>query len=119
MRNAFLILASFALAVTGCNKGGGTMGSNRAPNTEDEKTLYALGLNVGRNLQVFSLTPDELGFVQQGLSDAITNAEPKVKLEEYGPKIGELARNRNEKRVGEEKKKSEDFLTTAAKESGA
>ena len=42
----------FVTGVAGCERFGGAA----APKTEDEKTLYALGLLLGRNLGVFNLT---------------------------------------------------------------
>ena len=40
------------------------------PANEDEKTLYAVGMIVARQLSVFNLTPAELETVKQGLSGA-------------------------------------------------
>jgi len=42
------------------------------PTTEDQKTLYAIGLLVSRSLTAFNLTPAELEIVKQGLTDAGT-----------------------------------------------
>jgi FKBP-type peptidyl-prolyl cis-trans isomerase FkpA len=80
--------------------------------TEDEKTVYALGLSIGRSIKVFDLSPAELEIVKKGMTDSLTNAKPAVELETYGPKLQELAKGRNEK-VGQK------FLETAAKEKGA
>jgi FKBP-type peptidyl-prolyl cis-trans isomerase FkpA len=80
--------------------------------TEDEKTVYALGLSIGRSIKVFDLSPAELELVKKGMTDSLTNAKPAVELETYGPKLQELAKGRNEK-VGQK------FLETAAKEKGA
>src|SRR5688572_31720362 len=62
--------------------------------TEDQKTLYALGLLLGRNVQAFGLTPEELAIVKAGLTDAATNAKPQVELETYGPKVNEMVQKR-------------------------
>ena len=37
------------------------------PKTEDQKTIYAIGLIVARSLAVFDLSPAELQLVKQGL----------------------------------------------------
>lgn len=80
-----------------------------APQTEEQKTLYALGLSLGRNLQNFQLTPEELQHVQSGVSDVVLGNEPKVELQQYAPKIGQLSRERAQKRAETEKAKGKEF----------
>lgn len=87
--------------------------------TDDQKTLYALGLVLGRNVKPFNLTPDELAIVKIGLTDAVTNAKPQVDLNAYGPKVNELAQKRVAVQGEEEKKKGVEFLDNAAKQEGA
>jgi FKBP-type peptidyl-prolyl cis-trans isomerase FkpA len=87
--------------------------------TDDEKTLYTLGLSVGQSLQVFSLTPAELELVKQGLTDAVTGAKPQVDMQEYMPKLNEMAKARQGAQAGVEKKKGEEYAAKAAKEKGA
>jgi FKBP-type peptidyl-prolyl cis-trans isomerase FkpA len=62
--------------------------------SEDDKTLYALGLVVGRNLGNFNLTPGEIDIVKAGLSDQLAKKTPLVEIEVYGPKIQTLAQAR-------------------------
>ncbi|MFL5353199.1 FKBP-type peptidyl-prolyl cis-trans isomerase [Archangium sp.] len=80
--------------------------------TEEDKTLYALGLSIGRSIKVFDLSPAELEIVKKGMADSITGAKPAVELETYGPKLQGLAKARGE-RVGQK------YLEEAAKEKGA
>src|SRR5438105_4499638 len=61
--------------------------------SEDDKTVYALGLLISRNLGGFALSEHELEVLKQGITDAAHNA-PKVDLEQYGPKVNELAKSR-------------------------
>jgi FKBP-type peptidyl-prolyl cis-trans isomerase FkpA len=82
------------------------------PKTEDEKTLYALGLALARELQVFNLNPTEAEQVKRGFADALSGRKPVVELEAYGPKIQALAQARRASQ-------SKDFLDKAAKEKGA
>jgi FKBP-type peptidyl-prolyl cis-trans isomerase len=89
------------------------------PTTDEQKTIYALGLALSRNLATFNLTPEELVFVQQGLSDGVQNKKPVVTLEEFGPKIQELQKSRITASAAVEKKKGEEFLTKAAADKGA
>lgn len=117
------------LALTACQNGTGAQGGantqqqgtgNAAqPQTEEQKTLYALGLSIGRNIAVFDLTPEDLKYVNAGIQAQVSKAEPAVKLEEYGPKLQELARSRGTARAEKEKKAGEAFLAEAAKEKGA
>jgi len=102
-------------STVGCNR----MGGGRSPSSEDDKTLYALGMMMGRNLGTFNLKPDELKMVESGLTDMVLKKEHKVDLDKYGPKVDALARKRNQERVVLEKEESKGFLEKAAKEPGA
>src|SRR5207247_9049250 len=87
--------------------------------TDDQKTLYALGLLLGRNIKPFALKPDELAIVKAGLTDAVTDTKPQVQLDTYGPKVNELAEKRAAAGADELKKKGQEFADKAAKEQGA
>src|SRR5205809_7335717 len=77
--------------------------------TEDQKTLYALGLLLGRNIKPFALKPDEVAIVNAGLSDAVTDTKPQVEIDTYGPKVNELAQKRAASGADEAKKKGQEF----------
>jgi FKBP-type peptidyl-prolyl cis-trans isomerase FkpA/FKBP-type peptidyl-prolyl cis-trans isomerase FklB len=62
--------------------------------TEDQKTLYALGLSVAGNLAQFQLTEAELALVEAGIRDATLKRPPRVEIETYRPKIMALASTR-------------------------
>ena len=90
-----------------------------APKTEEQKTLYAIGLLVARSLGVFHLAPAELEFVKQGINDAVAGKNPEVDLKVYGAKVQDLARERR-KALGEKAAASgKEFLDKVAKEKGA
>ena len=93
--------------------------AQKAPSTDDEKTLYALGLSVARSLESFQLKPAELEFVLAGLRDEIGEAEPKVSLEEFGPRIRTLAESRTQAAAAEERVAGQEFLAQEAAVSGA
>ncbi len=57
------------------------------PETEDQKILNALGQALARNVGGAGLSPEDLAFVQRGLSDAALGHDALVELTEYGPKI--------------------------------
>jgi len=103
-----------------CAQGAG-QGASAPPKleTEDQKTFYALGLLVGRNLKTFDLTPEELAIVRAGLTDSVTGAKPQVELETYGPKVDELAQKRAASAADASKKKGQEFLDNAAKQTAA
>ncbi len=65
--------------------------------TDDERTLYALGLVMGQRMEDFGLTPAELAVVQRGIADKVTNARPQVELSEWGPRINAMARARRDR----------------------
>lgn len=89
------------------------------PKSEEQKTLYAIGLMVSRSLSVFNLTPAELEYVQQGLSDSIAGKTPVVDLKSYNEKVQQLARERR-KETGEKLAAAgKEFLEKAAQEKGA
>jgi len=88
--------------------------------TEDEKTVYALGYLMGKNIKRdFALTPAELAIFKKGLEDAAKDAPAAVKAEEYEPKIQALAGSRAKVRADKEKEKGKAFLEKAAMEKGA
>ena len=87
--------------------------------TEDDKTLYALGLAIARNLGQFNLNADELATVQQGIADAVLGNDPKVDINTYGPMIQQLAQNRMAQVAGAEKAEGAKFLEQEAAKPGA
>jgi FKBP-type peptidyl-prolyl cis-trans isomerase FkpA len=89
------------------------------PKSEEQKTFYALGLMLGRNIGVFNMSKDELELVKAGLNDAVMKKKPTVELETYGPKLDGLARARSTSAATGEKAKAKSFLEAAAKEPGA
>ncbi len=80
--------------------------------TDEQKTLYALGLAIARDVAPFGLSRAELDLVKQGLTDAVTGKKPAVELADYNPKIAQLANTRSTAQA-------QGFLDKAAKEKGA
>jgi FKBP-type peptidyl-prolyl cis-trans isomerase FkpA len=89
------------------------------PKTDEEKTIYAIGVALGRNVVAFDLTPAEFALVRAGFADGASNKEPKVDLETFGPKTNELWQARVAKTAEAEKKNAQAFLERAAAEKGA
>jgi FKBP-type peptidyl-prolyl cis-trans isomerase FkpA len=116
----YVTLSSCLASMTACATRTGQSASETPKLENDEqKTLYTLGILLGRNIKPFALTPDELLIVQSGLTDSVTNAKPKVELEVYGPKVNELAQKRAAGGAEEAKKKGQDFADNVAKEKDA
>jgi FKBP-type peptidyl-prolyl cis-trans isomerase FkpA len=90
----------------------------QAPMTDDQKTLYAIGLAVQRSLRQFDLTAAELEIVRRAIADAAAG-KPAVELEEWGPKIQPLANARAARVTAREKEVSAAYLTKAAAGAGA
>jgi FKBP-type peptidyl-prolyl cis-trans isomerase FkpA len=112
------VLVASCLGASTCGKLGAS-GSSVEPKTEDEKVFYALGLDIGKNIDVFGLQPAEAELVKAGLGDAIAKKKPKVDLDAVRPKIFEMAKKRQEAKAGGEKKKGKEAVDKAAKETGA
>ncbi len=88
--------------------------------TEEQKTLYALGLAFSQNLASLGLNPAELELVKAGLTDGVLNKDKKaVDLQVYGPKIQEMQTARAGTVAAVEKKAGQAFLDKAAAEKGA
>jgi FKBP-type peptidyl-prolyl cis-trans isomerase FkpA len=83
------------------------------PQTDDEKTLYAVGLVLSRSLKDFDMSPAELEVVRRALSDAYAG-KPAIDLDEWGPRIQGLANLRSQRVVVREKEAGAAFLTKAA-----
>jgi FKBP-type peptidyl-prolyl cis-trans isomerase FkpA len=111
-------IVSWSLAVILC---GASAAAAAGPElkTEDQKTLYAIGIAVSRSLVPFNLTESELEFVKEGISDGVNGKQAKVELQTYAPKIQELQKARISAAAAVEKKAGHAYLEKAAAEKGA
>ena len=89
------------------------------PTTDDQKTLYALGLAISQSLGTFNLNESELDLVKSGLTDGVLKKTPKADLQTFGPKIQQLQQARASLVAETEMKAGAAFLAKAAAESGA
>src|SRR3989442_14922764 len=60
--------------------------------TEEQKTLYALGLTINRSLSPFNLSPSELELVEAVLADGGLHKKPKGDPGNKSPKIKKIQR---------------------------
>ncbi|MFO0774519.1 MAG: FKBP-type peptidyl-prolyl cis-trans isomerase [Nitrospiraceae bacterium] len=101
----------------------GVVGSGLAdasdPKTDEEKTLYALGLAVSQSLAPFSLSGAELEMVKAGMTDGVLKHPPKADLQAFGPKVQKLAEDRAKVVAEGEKKAGAEAVKKALGEKGA
>lgn len=86
---------------------------------EDQKTLYAVGQVMARQLAVFEMAPDELDQVLKGVKDGIAGKTPDFDIEPYKAKIQQLAMARRAAQGERLAAKSKEFVDKAASEKGA
>jgi FKBP-type peptidyl-prolyl cis-trans isomerase FkpA len=121
MRRTAAILLMMGMALLAGCKGAG---SSAAPastgelKTDEEKTLYAMGVMLGGNVKPMALTPEQVAVVSRGLVDSATGKTPLVDPQSMATQIQEFARSRAAAGAVAEKKKSEDFIAQAAKAPG-
>jgi FKBP-type peptidyl-prolyl cis-trans isomerase FkpA len=78
---------------------------------DDEKTIYALGVLMGRSVGQFNLTRHEQDVLKKGLTDQLNGVKPQVDLDAMQPKLRNLETARATQA-------SAQFLEKAAKEKG-
>jgi len=93
--------------------------AGQEPKTDEQKTLYSLGVAVSQSLSAFNLTEAELEMVKAGLTDGVLHKAPKADLQTYGPKIQNLQQTRLGAVAAIEQKVGQAFLDKAAAEKGA
>jgi FKBP-type peptidyl-prolyl cis-trans isomerase len=89
-----------------------------APKTEQEKTLYALGVLLSRNLTTFALTPQEVALVNAGIADGVRGKSQVANPEGYAPKLQQLETTRRAAIAAGEKKRGADYFTKALTNKG-
>ena len=87
--------------------------------TDDQKTVYAIGQAMARQLEQFQFTPDEVTVLMAGMQDALTHAKPQVDVESQSKQIRAFAEKRQAAVVEKEKATTAPFLEKAAAEPGA
>src|SRR5262249_37556645 len=87
--------------------------------SDDEKTFYALGVMLGKNLRRLNPGKAGLEIIKRGISDGASGAKPQVPVDEFRPKIDALHKERSKVKAEAEQKRSQPFLAKAAAEPGA
>jgi FKBP-type peptidyl-prolyl cis-trans isomerase FkpA len=112
----YVLIGLLALVSFGCSR---TPAPAAELETDEQKTLYAIGIALSQQLETFALTEDELETVTAGIADGVMNRPEKVEMQTYGPKIGELAESRMAAVSERQKQAGKAFEDTAAAEDGA
>jgi len=128
------LAAAFAALLGACGQsepvavqGAGTEDAEIAFSNDDERTLYAIGVAVGENvdgnLSDFDLTEDEYELVLAGIGDVIRDADYRVDMDVFRDRIQTFANERFAARAAEdaaeEKAASAAFADEIAAEPGA
>ena len=96
-----------------------TFAATTEPTTDEQKTLYAMGLTISQSINSFTLSEAELELVKAGITDGVFKRPPKVDLQTFGPKIQQLQQTRASVVAEPEKKAGAAFLAKVAAEPGA
>jgi FKBP-type peptidyl-prolyl cis-trans isomerase FkpA len=86
--------------------------------TDDEKTIYALGLQMYKSLGQFDLSPAEMEILKKALTDAAAG-KPALDAATWMPKVGALAGARGTRAAEKQKTASKAYLAKCAAEPGA
>jgi FKBP-type peptidyl-prolyl cis-trans isomerase FkpA len=120
---ASVLLLSLAAILPACTKttppAEAAKPAEAALATEDDKTLYAVGQVISRNLEQFQLSPQELKIVLSGIEDGVNGKTDKVDITQYGEKIQTLLQTRATAMADKQKAAGAEYLAKAANEQGA
>jgi FKBP-type peptidyl-prolyl cis-trans isomerase FkpA len=87
--------------------------------TEDQKTLYTIGVMMTKQLSIFNLSADEYEYIQKGISDVASGKKLLLEPDDYVKNIGTFAQTRVQAAADRQKELSKPYLEKAAKEKGA
>ena len=86
--------------------------------TDEEKTVYALGLQMYRSLAPFDLSPAELELLQRALADA-SAGQPAVDVNQWAPRLQPFGQARSARVAERQKVAAKAYLGKVAAEPGA
>jgi FKBP-type peptidyl-prolyl cis-trans isomerase FkpA len=85
--------------------------------TDEQKTVYALGLRMYQSLAQFDLSPAETDLIKRALSDAAAG-KPALDVNEWTAKLQPFATARSARVADKEKASSQEYLAKCAAEPG-
>ena len=86
--------------------------------TDEQKTVYALGLSTGRSLAQFNLSAAELEIFKRALMDAAAG-KPAINVDDWSPKFMTFMQGRVAQATAQEKMRGKAYQDKAAVEPGA
>ena len=121
MRHSLLSIALLALVACAPTESTTPAASAQSADltTDQDKTLYAIGLVLGQQINDFKLTAGEFDIVSLGMKDAVLGLEPKAALDVYGPRIQLLMQERMQAVAAAEKQASDAWVAEQAALPGA
>jgi len=114
-----ILFAVLASALFACTPEQPAPSGEIALETEDDKTIYALGVNLSKNLSHLPLSEAEKDILQAGFGDGLHEREPRVDPVRYGRRGEGLFQRRNADLAKAESGAAEAFLAEAAAAEGA
>jgi|GEM_PF-4480454 len=87
--------------------------------SEDEKTLYTVGIAMGRSATTLDVSAPELRFILAGIEDQVSGRPAQVSIEKYAPKVEEFAKRRATETVAKREAEGKAAIEAEAKEPGA
>jgi len=87
--------------------------------TEDQKTLYALGAALASRLPSFDPTAQDIEAIQAGLADVLSGRDPRVDMQTYFPKLDPFIQARIAATAEKEEAAGLAYREEAAKQPGA
>lgn len=107
-----------ALALPACADAAKDKPKTEAPLTEEQKSLYSLGVLMSQSISSFDLSPEEVAVVQKGLADGLAGKKSVEEAQADVQKIQELQRGRMAKAGEKAAAAGVTFLDTKSKEAG-
>lgn len=111
-----LLLVGLIFTLSACDKMGGV--STSSIKSEDEKIIYALGLNFGERLKAYDLNSKEQKILLTGLADSLAGSKAKVEVANFGLEIAKFADKRSKDIAEKEKSGAQEYLDKMKKEDG-
>ena len=87
--------------------------------TDEQKTLYALGYQLSRTLGGAQFSEAELQLIRQGLQDGALARDAQVDMKVFGPKLNALMQERVGRATEAEKQAGQTYCDEMAKTEGA
>jgi FKBP-type peptidyl-prolyl cis-trans isomerase FkpA len=87
--------------------------------TDDQKTLYALGVAIASRIPPFNPTPEEIALIEAGMSDGLSGATPRIDMATWVAKIEPFLQAHVEAAAKTEEAAGDKYRAEAAKQPGA